>query len=115
MREEMKPNYLADPGNRAVLDLCLAMALDLGPQVFRDQSLALRDRADRQETLATFRGPALVLMGIADRLCPLERHELMHALMPQSRLVVIPGAGHLPPLERPAETAQALRGWLEVR
>ena len=38
---------------------------------------------------------------------------LMHALMPQSTLTIIPGAAHLPPLERPAETADALRRWLD--
>jgi pimeloyl-ACP methyl ester carboxylesterase len=37
----------------------------------------------------------------------------MHGLMPRSRLVVIDGAGHLPPLERPDETTAALRRWLE--
>jgi pimeloyl-ACP methyl ester carboxylesterase len=33
--------------------------------------------------------------------------------MPQSRLVIIEGAGHLPTLECPDETTAALRGWLE--
>lgn len=114
VRDEMKPNYLAKgPGKKAVLDLCLDMALSLGPEVFARQSRALRDRADRQAALATFDGPALVLMGAEDRLCPRDRHELMHALMPQSRLVVVEGAGHLPTLERPIETTAALRRWME--
>jgi pimeloyl-ACP methyl ester carboxylesterase len=114
MRTEMKPNYLArGPGKGAILDLCLEMALALGPEVFARQSLALRGRADRQAALAAFRGPALVLMGAEDRLCPRARHDLMHRLMPHSRLVVIEGAGHLPTLERPVETAAALRCWLE--
>ena len=114
MRDEMKPNYLAEgPGQKGVLDLCLDMALTLGPQVFADQSRALRDREDRQAALASFKGPALVLMGAEDRLCPRDRHDLMHGLMPRSRLVVIDGAGHLPPLERPDETTAALRRWLE--
>lgn len=114
MREEMKPNYLA-PGSDSgpILDLCLDMALALGPEVFARQSRALRDRSDQTTTLAAFKGPALVLMGEEDRLCPRDRHDLMHALMPQSRLVVIPSAGHLPPLERPLETAAALARWLE--
>jgi pimeloyl-ACP methyl ester carboxylesterase len=89
------------------------MALTLGPQVFAAQSRALRDRADRQAALAAFKGPALVLMGAEDRLCPRDRHELMHELMPQSRLVIIEGAGHLPTLEHPDETTAALRRWLE--
>lgn len=113
MRDEMKPNYLAaGPGQPAILDLCMDMALSLGPEVFARQSRALRARPDQQATLAAFTGPALVLMGAEDRLCPLDRHQLMHKLMPQSRLVILPGAGHLPPLERPQETAIALRDWL---
>jgi pimeloyl-ACP methyl ester carboxylesterase len=114
MRDEMKPHYLAaGPDRQGILDLCMEMALALGPEVFARQSRALRDRADRQAALAAFTGPALVLMGAEDRLCPRDRHDLMHALMPQSRLVIVPGAGHLPPLERPTETLAALRRWLE--
>ena len=113
MRDEMKPNYLAPgPGKAAILDLCMDMALSLGPQVFARQSRALRDRGDQQATLAGFAGPALVLMGEQDRLCPLDRHQAMQSLMPQSRLVIIPGAGHLPPLEQPDATLRALRDWL---
>lgn len=112
MRDELVPNYLAQDSD-AIADLCVDMALALGPDVFEQQSLALRDRSDRQAVLAGFAGPALILTGDDDRLCPMDRHELMHALMPQSRLAVIAGAGHLPPLERPVETLAALRRWLE--
>lgn len=113
MRDDMKPNYLAPgPSQPAILDLCMEMAIALGPQVFASQSAALRDRPDQQATLAAFSGPALVLMGAEDKLCPLDRHQLMHDLMPQSQLQIIPGAAHLPPLERPTETAAALRDWL---
>lgn len=113
MRQDMKPNYLAPGPNKAtILNLCMDMALTLGPQVFARQSRALRDRPDQQATLAGFKGPALVLMGAEDRLCPLDRHQLMHDLMPQSRLHIIPGAAHLPPLEQPDATARALRDWL---
>lgn len=114
MRDEMKPNYLAQgPGQGAILDLCMDMALTLGAEVFARQSRALRDRPDQTATLAAFRGPALVMMGVEDRLCPRDRHDLMHRLMPQSRLAVIDGAGHLPTLEKPAETTAELIRWLE--
>lgn len=113
IRDEMKPNYLADsPDPQPILDLCMQMALSLGPQVFARQSHALGDRPDQCATLAAFKGPALVLMGVADRLCPRDRHDQMHALMPQSRLVIIPDAGHLPSLENPAATLTALSDWL---
>jgi pimeloyl-ACP methyl ester carboxylesterase len=88
------------------------MAVTLGPEVFRRQSVALRDRPDQTATLAAFKGPALVLMGEHDRLCPRDRHDLMHQLMPQSRLVIVREAGHLTPLEQPAATLAALKDWL---
>ncbi|WP_019954208.1 alpha/beta fold hydrolase [Yoonia vestfoldensis] len=113
LRDDMIPHYLAAP-DPAIEALCLDMALDAGPQVFRDQSIALRDRPDQQDALRGFTGPALVLTGAQDRLCPRDRHDLMHALMPQSDLVIIDGAGHVPPLEQPVATAAALRRWLET-
>ncbi len=113
MRDEMKPNYLADGPDRAtILDLCMDMASDLGPQVFADQSQAIKTRPDQQDTLRNITVPTLILCGRDDRLCPLERHTLMHDLVPQSKLVVIDGAGHLPTLEKPRETNEALSAWL---
>lgn len=114
MRDEMKPNYLAPgPGQAAILDLCMEMAEALGPEVFIRQSLALRDRPDRQGVLRGVAVPTLILCGAGDRLCPLERHEVMRDLIPGARLEVIPGAGHLPTLEQPEATTRALAGWLE--
>lgn len=115
MRDEMKPNYLADgPGKRELLDLCMQMALDLGPEVFVRQSVALRDRPDQRETLRAFKGPALVLCGREDALCPVARHELMADLLPNATLTIIDGAGHMPTLEKPQETNAALARWLEA-
>ena len=52
MRDEMKPNYLADGPNKAdILDLCMQMAHTLGPDVFVNQSKALQGRADQTNTL----------------------------------------------------------------
>ncbi len=113
MRDEMKPNYLADgPGRQAILDLCMDMATSLGAEVFINQSRALRDRPDRQQILREVRVPTLVLCGRQDRLCPVARHELMCDLVPGARLEVIEGAGHLPVLEQPEATNAALAGWL---
>jgi pimeloyl-ACP methyl ester carboxylesterase len=113
MREELKPNYLTrGPNYDAILDLCMAMALDLGAEVFERQSIALRDRPDQQETLRHVDVPSLILCGREDALCPVERHELMHALMPGSDLVIVDGAGHMPTLERPDVVCDALAAWL---
>jgi pimeloyl-ACP methyl ester carboxylesterase len=114
IRDDMKPNYLADlPGKQSVLDICMDMALSLGPEVFERQSKALRDRPDQQQTLRNLDIPVLILCGAEDRLCPIERHELMHDLIPGSQLVVIKKAGHMPTLEQPEKTTESLKSWLE--
>ncbi|CTQ49828.1 alpha/beta fold hydrolase [Jannaschia donghaensis] len=114
MREEMKPNYLADgPHVGAILDTCMAMAETMGPVSFVRQSRALQTRADRQDVLASVTVPSLILCGREDTLCPLHRHETMHRLIEGSELVVVEGAGHLPTLEQPEVTTRAVRHWLE--
>lgn len=114
MRDELKPNYLADgPNKGAVLDLCMEMALDLGADVFERQSRALQRRPDQQETLASVSVPTLILMGEEDRLCPRDRHERMHELIPHSVFRIIEGAGHLPSLEQPQAVNTALLEWLK--
>lgn len=116
MRDEMKPNYLSNtPARAEILDLCMAMAQALGPDVFVSQSRALQTRPDQQEILRKARLPALVLCGRDDTLCPVHRHELMHALLPGSTLHIVENAGHLPTLEQPGETTQALARWLADR
>lgn len=115
MRDEMKPNYLTDGPNRAaILDLCMQMALSLGPEVFLRQSRALRDRPDQQDRLRRVTVPTLILCGRDDALCPVERHALMHSLIPHSTLHIVESAGHLPTLEQPLETTAALARWLEA-
>ncbi|WP_299626332.1 alpha/beta fold hydrolase [Pelagibius sp.] len=112
--EEMKPLYLAPQSrdDETILNTVLDMALDLGAEVFVRQSTALRDRPDQSATLRAAEVPTLVLCGACDNLCPVERHLEIAALLPRARLEIIPEAGHLPTLERPAETSAALRRWL---
>jgi len=113
MRDEMKPNYLSDSDNKAeILDLCLQMALDLGDDVFINQSIALQNRIDQTATLRGVSVPALVLCGEDDRLCPVERHQMMCELIPNSVLQVVKGAGHLPVLEQADVVNGLMVSWL---
>ncbi|OED38584.1 alpha/beta hydrolase [Chromatiales bacterium (ex Bugula neritina AB1)] len=115
MRDEMKPNYLADgPSKARILALCMEMAESLGPEVFEAQSDAIQHRPDQCDTLKSVAVPALILCGEEDRLCPVSRHELMHELIPGSQLAVVPGAGHLPTLEQPELTNSTLSEWLSA-
>lgn len=115
IRDEMKPNYLADgPQKAAILDLCMDMAENLGPEVFLRQSRALMSRPDQTATLRGVRLPALALCGRLDTLCPVDRHELIAGLIPGASLEVIENAGHMPTLEQPERTNEALARWLEA-
>ena len=114
LRDEMKPNYLADSAHKAdILDLCMTMAMQLGPEAFLNQSEALASRPDQQDNLKLVTVPSLILCGKEDRLCPLDRHVLLAQLICGARLEIIDGAGHLPTLEQPEATNTALRIWLD--
>lgn len=112
--EEMKPSYLAprNRGNTALLDKVLAMGTDLGPLVFERQSLALKGRPDYAGTLRRFKGPAVVLCGHHDTLCPVSRHREIASLMPQCQFIVLEDCGHLSTMESPDAVNTALINWL---
>ena len=57
--------------------------------------------------------PLLLVAGARDRSIPPEQAERMHALVPGSRLVLMPGLGHLSHEEQPAETAALV--WQHAR
>ncbi|MGZ3406142.1 MAG: alpha/beta fold hydrolase [Polyangia bacterium] len=52
--------------------------------------------------------PTLVVTGTDDRLVPAINSRILHARIPDARLVELPGAGHVFPLEREDETVQLL-------
>jgi pimeloyl-ACP methyl ester carboxylesterase len=59
--------------------------------------------------LAEIRAPTLVLTGGADKLVPPVNSEVLARSIPGARLLVLPRAGHVFPLEREEETVRALR------
>jgi pimeloyl-ACP methyl ester carboxylesterase len=61
--------------------------------------------------LARLGHPVLILWGGADLIVPRTMADLLAGIAPQARIVDIPGAGHLPHQERPAEVAAALSGF----
>ena len=72
--------------------------------------LAMATRPDSLPTLAEINVPALVVVGAEDVLSPPSDAEEMADVLPDGELVVIADAGHLTPLEAPAEVVSALQG-----
>lgn len=115
MREQMIARYFSNATDASQLtEDAAAMALDLGVDVFVAQSQALAARPDQQHTLAEVTVPTLILMGEEDQLCPQDRHDRMAELIPHANYTIIPDAGHIPCLEQPQLTNQALASWLQA-
>lgn len=76
-------------------------------------AMALRDRPDSMDTLATATVPALILVGRDDTVTTINDAHMMNQAIAGSRLVVIPDAAHLVNLEQPAEVDRALLNFLD--
>lgn len=73
---------------------------------------AIANRPDLTPVLSTIRIPTLVLWGSADRLIPPAQTQALATAIPGARGVELPGAGHLGPMETPAEFDTAVRNFL---
>lgn len=71
-------------------------------------------RPDRGAELTTVSVPAMVITGDSDALMPLPTSLAMRDAIPGCGLAVIPGAAHLPNLERPILFNTVVRGFLEA-
>jgi len=88
------------------------MSLDQGQQVFDAQIEALLGRPEQERLLGQIKCPTLVMTGELDSWSPPAQHEAMAARIADSTLVIVPGAGHMLPLEAPRAVNQAISDWL---
>ncbi|GHE67813.1 alpha/beta hydrolase [Camelimonas fluminis] len=99
-------------GDMALKSVYRAMYDQVSLPAYARQQRAIMGRPDSRPGLAAIRCPTLVLVGDGDRLTPPERAEEIHAGIAGSRLVVVPGCGHISTLEQPDAVNAALRDWL---
>ncbi|HEX7048827.1 MAG TPA: alpha/beta fold hydrolase [Longimicrobiales bacterium] len=76
--------------------------------------MAMAERPDSTPLLPTIDVPTLVLRGSEDAIIPAAEAERMAEEIPDARLRVIDGAGHVPNLEQPAEFDRELVLFLEA-
>lgn len=100
------------PNRVATQEVLVAMARDLGPEVFVGQNRALQRSRDQQGTLRRCKLPTQIICGAHDTLTPVKRHAFMAELMPHATLHVIEEAGHVPSLEAPDQMTALLQNWL---
>jgi pimeloyl-ACP methyl ester carboxylesterase len=65
-----------------------------------------------RQAVRSVTAPALLIHGAQDRLVPVAASVAMARRRPDWQLVVLPDIGHLPQMEAPAATAEAIRQWL---
>jgi pimeloyl-ACP methyl ester carboxylesterase len=66
------------------------------------------DGFDRMRDVSAIAVPALVLVGERDRLTPPKYARYLAGQIPGARIEIVPGAGHMLPLERPEEVARSM-------
>ncbi len=96
--------FVHKPKEVKLKELCLEMALRLGPDVFIRQSKALINRVSQIKTLKLLECSTLIICGREDQICPLSYHIKMENLIKCSELVVFEKTGHLPTIESPKLT-----------
>jgi len=103
--EQVGPRWVASHGHDVHLAGMAGRAGDAGLAV---ALLALANRSDRTAVLPRLMQPVLAVAGAADPITPLEWMQELADATPQGRLVVLPGAGHLVPLDAPQALASLL-------
>ena len=91
-----------------------ALLREIGPEAAIRQNRAIVGRADHRQALAKLRIPVRVVCGRSDRITPPELSRELGKLIPSARLEWIEGAGHMTPLEAPAQVAAAIGSLLDT-
>jgi pimeloyl-ACP methyl ester carboxylesterase len=112
---ELVPKLLA----RATLERQPAVVREVTTMIERQPAYgmvvtlrALRDRPDSTPLLGQIRIPVLVVAGDEDQIAPAAGMEEMARAIPGAQFTVIPGSGHLSPLEQPQAVNAALNAFL---
>jgi len=114
--DEAFPTYFAASGSD--LDRCkrifVEMAHTIGEPAGLRQMRALLAIAGPFSELKRIQCPTLVVGGREDRRTTPEAHRQLSSAIPGSELLLIEGAAHFTPLEKPTEVTLAHRRWLSA-
>lgn len=121
---------LAEPANSPIFvksgdDLAKAMAFYMSEPPYIPQPMLnvlaqerIRNQALEQRILKQITGdsiekrvaglatPTLIVWGAQDRALNVATADVLHKLLPHSQVIIMPGIGHLPMLERPQQAAE---------
>ena len=95
-----------------LVELALKRLLETRQSVLFGDLVAC-DRFDVMDQLGSIKQPALVICGEEDQLTPLRYAQYLANSIPDARLSIIPGAGHMSMLEKPDLVADSLLSFLQ--
>jgi pimeloyl-ACP methyl ester carboxylesterase len=107
------PGFVTAAAPTSVADELGTIIADFNPDGMRVMIRALAE-ADVREALPGLAVPTLLVWGGQDVRSPLAVADDLHSLIPGSRLVVIPGVGHLSHFEAPDHFNAELRSFLSL-
>jgi pimeloyl-ACP methyl ester carboxylesterase len=84
------------------------IAADVRPESLSTQLIVMAE-ADQRDLLPRIAAPTLLIWGELDARSPLEVARQFEEAIPETKLVVIPGAGHVSNLEQPDQFNEAVR------
>ena len=90
-----------------------AMATRVGPDAGAVQASALGVRREATSRLDSLTMPILLLWGAEDALVPLATGQAFAERIPEATFEILSDCGHLPTLERPADSARLFRQLLQ--
>ena len=97
----------------SITEPIMAMARDMGKEVYIRQQTAIMQRLDSRPFLTGIFCPTLIAVGEEDQLTPVAIAREMADLIPCAELSIVKESGHLPPLEQPDETLWLIRSFLK--
>jgi pimeloyl-ACP methyl ester carboxylesterase len=107
------PGLFAGEPPAEFIPLLAEIAAEVRPETLETQ-LPLMAEADQRDLLPGIAAPVLLIWGDEDARSPLSVAREFEQAIPDAKLVVIPGAGHVSNLERPNEFNDAVREFCRV-
>jgi pimeloyl-ACP methyl ester carboxylesterase len=112
--DAMLPGLFAGDPPAEFVPLLEAMAADVRPLSMRN-ALRVMAEADLRDLLSRIAVPTLLIWGELDARSPLRVARQFAEAIPDTKLIVIPGAGHVSNLERPEQFNAAVREFCRTR
>lgn len=110
--DQMAPKMTGPAASPEVVARARQIMESCPPATIENACLAMRDRRDYRCELPSIPIPTLVIVGSDDAFAPPAVAESMAREIRHSHLAIIPGAGHLAPMEQPGKVNEAVLTFL---